>query len=665
MSADIKITKLVYPETIRQNVGMYLGETKDYTTPLREIINNSEDEILNNHATWMLVVNKDNAKMVVDNGRGLPIYEDPDHPGRVIAHSTFTDVHSGSKFDNPDEVTSGIHGVGSSAVNAVSARYCVAVNLKKKDLSKTTAAIRAEVENEKLNNPILYIEYQKGLLVADQVLDGVESLKNVWGEDVPEDFSTAVFMVPDTDIYQSGRAKVSMLPIQIILQDKPNVRITVDGVEAEPYDFAKSLGDEVALFEETTLNFEYEHNSRLKIKGVFGFDTNTMNYNHTSLINLIENPEGGLIERVVTRALGESFKKLHSALTPSDIRMGFNLFTSSFSSYKKSFGSQTKEKLVSLGLPMHEALSKLKLQGLEETPENLSIYTVSEGEIRDGLIKFFDKFISKNKAFFELLAARVIEYKRQMNRLSSMDFVKSKVIMGDESDRKRSNIADAAKVYEASSSDWKRRELYLTEGLSASGGLIKFRDKQLQSILPLRGKILNCSTMEDVDLVSNGELLAVINTVGCGLGELADITKSRYGKIIIATDSDSDGSHIANLILAIFLIHARPLVEAGMVYKLTPPYYHVKTGKEEAYYSHAERDLIDFNKSTVTKRKGLGSYSPDEVKKFMVNPSTRCLTQITLDSVDEDTLKQAISLLYSSAARKKLMIETGVLRDEE
>lgn len=193
---------------------------------------------------------------------------------------------------------------------------------------------------------------------------------------------------------------------------------------------------------------------------------------------------------------------------------------------------------------------------------------------------------------------------------------------------------------------------------SASGSLVKYRNKKFQSILPLRGKLVNTSSFSDESLVGNKEILAIINTVGCGVGAITDVSKSKYGKIIIATDSDSDGSHISNLITALFYTHAPDLIKQGLLYKLVVPYY-VVNNKDYFYYN--EKDQIDFESSRIEKRKGLGSYSGDEAKKFMLVSETRKLQQIVYNDDSEKEIVEAAKLMFSSSARRKLMVSEGII----
>lgn len=656
--SEIKISKLEFPENVRKLTGMYLGVTDNFTTPLREIINNSTDEMLNGHANWIHIINKESHKLVVDNGRGLPVYCDEDEPNKTIAHVTITSLHSGSKFVESSEITSGIHGLGASATSAVSKKYYIAVNLKKKDLSTTLPWIQEAAKS--LENPIYLLCCEEGYYVEDIVLDGVLQLsEHMANEEIPSDFSTAVYFEPDTEIYTSGKAKVSLLPLQIILARKEGLQITLNGKSIDKFDFNVEVAKGANLFLDKKVDFEYKFNPQLEVSGSIAFDKDAMGYNNVTLINLIENTQGGYLERKICQALGMAFNQMNNAVSVPDAKLGLILFNSSFSSYKLSFSSQTKEKLTNLGeVSLDQVKKRLTAEGVppEQMNEVASKTYLFDEQFVEGLRDYFLELIKENRAYFDAVIAKIVEYKRTMNKLSNQSYIESKLIMGDsERDRARQS-AEMARVYEARSKDFKARELYVTEGVSASGHLIKLRNKDFQSVLPLRGKLKNSINLDSMDLVENGELLAIINTIGCGIGSLTDISKSRYGKVIITTDADSDGLHISNLILAVFLKHCPELVEAGMLYKLDTPYYLVD-GKH--YFYANEKDKIDFNKSKVIKLKGLGAHSEESAKRFMLS-SERRLIQITIDD-DPEIQQEAETLLYSPLSRKNLMIELGVL----
>lgn len=163
-------------------------------------------------------------------------------------------------------------------------------------------------------------------------------------------------------------------------------------------------------------------------------------------------------------------------------------------------------------------------------------------------------------------------------------------------------------------------------------------------------------------LVANKEVLAIFNTIGCGAGAIFDLEQSRYGKIIIGTDSDQDGSHISNLVAGLFFHHAPELIKAGRVYKLESPYYRWEhDGKEEYFFAH-EKDKIDFSKGKVHKLKGLGSSSVEETKKFITGKGRR-LIQLKYDEFNEPEVLESSKLLYSSLERKNLMLRFGVIEE--
>lgn len=658
----IEIVRERYPDNIRNNVGMYLGETVNYSKPLDEIINNAQDELLNGYASLVQIVNREEYKLVTDNGRGIPIYADPENPSKSILFSTVTDLHAGSKLGDNREVTSGTHGVGSSAVNAVSERFVVIRRVKEGD----TAHIPVST------GQFYVLGFRRGILEIDGVEPSIEEVIdhcNLPDEvaDVlrSDDFSTAVFLVPDLNIYRSGYSEVGMVSLKISLIGRPAV-ITVNGERVPEWDFKRDVAEGEPLFLDQTIKYEFTFNSRLTISGELAYSDKQMSYSHIDMVNLINNPHGGLHERLVAKALGGMLNQLNSAVTVGDAKLGLIAFTNVFSSYRTSFSSQTKEKLIGLGMTWTEwmttALNKFGLTEEEAKDyDNYHEYFFYEQECQRQLQAYFQILYNDNATFFDALIAKILAYKASLNKLSNMDFVKSKLVMGDDH-RKAAMNGDMAKIYEASSNKWDKRELFITEGPSASGNIIEVRDDELQSVLPLRGKMRNSASMDIMEFVDNPELLTIINTIGCGMGSMMDITKSRYGKIIIATDLDVDGSHISNLISSIFLIHAPEIIKAGYLYKMISPFYVVKTKKGTEYYYADEKDKIDFDSSYVERRKGLGSYTKEETERFITNPKTRRLVQITYDD-NEETIEAARKLLYSSLARRQLLESVGLFQE--
>lgn len=444
--SEIIITKLEFPETVRQNCGMYLGAVDDFTTPLREIINNSTDELINGHASWIRIVNRDTHKLVVDNGRGMPIYVDKDEPEKVIAHSAIGSLHAGSKIVDSLESTAGVHGVGGSAVNAVSQSYILMVRLTERNLPTTLKWIQEAAA--KHSNPVLVIKYKKGLFNDEYVTEATELSKLCAGEIIPEDFSTAVYFEPDLEIYNSGKATVSLLPLRIVLKDFPSAKIFVNDKELTPFNYREQVAKGSELFLDKEIPFDFKFNPQLTVRGIISYDNREMAYSHVSLINLIETTQGGYIERRIATCLGIALSEMNSMLTVADAKLGLMVFSNSFTSYKLSFGSQTKEKLVRIGAPSVDRLvARFKSEGIPEDKINDEVnkYFLRENEFESKLTAYFRTLIKNNYDYFQAVVNRIIEYKRQMNRLSSIDFVKTQIVMGNESDRRRSSTI-AAKV---------------------------------------------------------------------------------------------------------------------------------------------------------------------------------------------------------------------------
>lgn len=670
MTNEIKITRLVYPQNIRENVGMYLGDVNSFTTPLREIINNSEDEFLNNHADLIFIENNKDYKLIVDNGRGIPIYKDHENEEESILFSTVTDLHAGSKLTESAEVTSGTHGVGSSAVNAVSEHFLVIRKIKSTDEVTLPDYLKIASQGD-----YVFMSFNRGIknpesgrygLVEGCTKFGVDtaavlSLGSIAGANK---ISTAVYVVPDPRIFSSSSANIEDLPLRISLSMNKKGSIVINGKSLNPFNFHEDVADGSPLFLDKSIDFDFNMNSKLSIRGTIAYDNEAFGYNNTSLVNLINTSSGGLHERMVSKALGAALVGDNSALTVGDAKTGLVLFINAFSSYRTHFSSQTKERLTSLGISWQDWKAKATASGMSDADsESYEYYKDSyfyETEFVRQLTEYFKIIIRNNKGYFDAVVSRIFAYKASIDKLSSQEFVKSKIAMGSDY-KKSAAILSNTKIYEASSTDWDARELYITEGPSASGTMIKVRDQETQSVLPLRGKTKNSAVLALEEFVDNDELLMIINTIGCGLGGMVDVSQSRYGKVIIATDLDVDGQHIANLITSVFLIHAPEFIISGRLYKMESPFYVVGSGDNLEYFYADEKDKVDQSKH-VERRKGLGSYSEAETRKFITGVNTRRLIQIVWDENEED-IKQAKRLLYSSSAKRDLMHSIGLYKD--
>lgn len=622
---EIEIKKLKFPENYRGNVGMYLGSTSDFTTPLREIINNSTDEVLNNYANSVVIENHTNYKIVMDTGRGLPFFVDPDNPDAVITEELLTGSHVGSKFDNENEKTGGLHGIGSKAVNAVSARYVVIVNSAKKDVTTTLQSLQDTAST--LSKPVFVLEYKLGIKTEMTMLE-FDSINSFLGIDIsiPDNFGTLVYIEPDTTLYQSGKSYVSHLPLSVAKLYNKDSSIVVNGTEVAEFDM-KSQFDSNILHDRIFETDIVLYDGKLDIKLFFGFSKDKFNYEHRSMLNLIENHYGGFLERNITTGIGTALSWYEPALTSNDVRYGLRQMSISFSSFKMFFSSQTKEKLDKLG-------------------------DINRTDLINSIAYHVYEIIKSNPEYFSEVCNRIVELKKTMNQLSNKAYVESKVKIGGSG---RWVIPHGVKIWKSRSHDASQREFYLTEGDSATGNIAKFRN-EFQTVLALTGKITNTSASDLTQLLEDDHILTLINEIGAGVDGFSDITQLRYRDVIIAVDPDEDGNHIANLIVAVFLKHLPDVLKAGVVKRLVLPFYRVTNRSGTNYYYVWEKDKIDFNSSTVKKLKGLGSLTPAEAKRFLIGPERRL---ITVTAEDATEISDALSLLRSGRKRQELMIEGG------
>lgn len=662
---EIVTTKLKYPDTIRHNIGMYLNSTADYSTPFRETRDNGSDELLNGYADKLVLVNRPRLKAVIDNGRGIPTEMDPDDHTMPITKAIVTETHVGSKFDNSDEISAGTHGVGSAAVNAVSDRFVVIAKLTPEKAKASTVEICKAYKKGK--NDCLVLDFKRGVLQTCGVMS-VEAAAEL--ADLPElvehsDFMTAVTMVPDLTLYASDDVYIDLLPLAISLKRQPKAKILVNNKPVKPFDFRTDITTS-ELLNDQVIPFEFKFNDYLTIEGEFAIRKDSFTYEQTSLVNLVNTTSGGYIEAIIKNAIGRSLVVLNSALKPKDAEYGLSLFVNCFTALKTSYSSQTKERLSALGGSASDrkiVVREFEDAGISADDIKLELEPkfLVDAELKAAVLTYFTELMSKrtNSKTIGAWIQRTLAYKAAMSNVSKEDFVKSKIIMGDDT-RKRA-MTEGARVYEALSKKSSERELYITEGTSASGLILETRCKKTQSVLPLRGKMQNSSNMDASDLCEHAELLGIVNTIGCGVGNITDITKARYSKIILATDLDVDGKHIRNLIMAIFKTHIPELIAAGLIYTLESPYYKVTKGGNTTYYMADQKDMIDFENSKVVRRKGLGSYTKEETYEFMTNKETRVLHQITYSEKDKKITDETCKLLYSSLARKNLMKEIGVI----
>jgi len=821
MSKNIKevdIVKLEYPDNIRTRQGMYGSDGTDATILFREVVDNTIDlatkfKLSINAESW---INQNDWNVVVDNGLGFPIYKDMDFPNedRSIVRDMMCKVNVGSNF-NQTQYSTGSNGCGTRLTQALSDDFVLLSNASKKDKKTLPKFIQDSLDSGKS----IYIWHtNKGRYHFEGVLNRVELigyLKDLIGKDLTKnlsdffdnfddkEFGTLVLFKPDATLLDTTKVNYKGYPFSIVKElfkydsDFDNISLTykLNGKEIQPYSFTSDFKEKFIEDKVLTLASSIKTEDVLPIKFIcqLAWCSDKFNTEVNGSVNLLETPAGKHLN-IVQNALGQALVKYNPILKANDVRYGLRLFVLNLS-LKPLFNSQDKTKL-----------SKWEDKGYNEK------------DVIKALSDSFLKLMKDNAEYFDLLCERIIEYKRATEKLSNIELLKSKIVMGDESDKKRIMSGQMSRVYECTSDDYSKRELYIVEGLSASGNLLQTRNKLFQAILPLQGKMRNTSTLDEEKLVDNKEVLAIVNTIGCGLGGICDPSKSRYNKVIIASDFDSDGcllgdtvinvqkegrtfgieieelvdwkrkgklegtyaksfniesglieykpiinavltkyvtkdelltyrfsnglgtqhvtatknhlfytksgryvrldelneevitdsdpgyfdlgvnpclenidndmlipvydievqdnhnfyandvlvhnSHIANLITTLFLHHAPEMIKQGYLYKVEAPYYKVIDGKKVKYYYHDEKEKIDFSKE-VHKLKGLGSYTKEEAKQFLMDTKERRLIPIVWNPDMEYEIQEASKLMYSGLARKKLMIERGIFNQED
>nr|WP_031546778.1 DNA topoisomerase (ATP-hydrolyzing) subunit B [Salinicoccus luteus] len=589
-------------EAVRKRPGMYIGSTasKGLHHLVWEIVDNSIDEAMAGHADRInITVEEDNWVRVTDNGRGIPV-DIQEKMGRPAVEVILTVLHAGGKFGGGGyKVSGGLHGVGSSVVNALSKTLEVYVHLDGKihhqsytrgvpdfdlkvigETDKTGTEIRFKADDEIFTETTEYdIEVlQKRIKELAFLNKGLEI--NLFDERGEEDVSFQYY-------YEGG--------IKSYVEQMNETR--------------EILHDEVI----------YMHSERDEVEVEIALQYNN-GYNSTlmSYANNIHTYEGGTHEDGFKRALtkvinnygfnNRIIKDGEDRLSGEDVREGMTAVVS-IKHTDPQFEGQTKTKFGN---------SEARL---------ITDQLFSEG---------FERFLLENPA-----AAKTIVEKGLTAQRARVAAKKAREMTRRKSALEISSLP--GKLADCSSKDPAKSELFIVEGDSAGGSAKAGRNSTTQAILPLRGKILNVEKARLDKILNNNEIRSMITALGTGIGEEFDLSKARYHKIVIMTDADVDGAHIRTLLLTFFYRFMKPLIEAGYVYIAQPPLYKVTQGKNK-YYVFDDRELeslrnelSDTPKISLARYKGLGEMNADQLWETTMDPSFRTLLQVTLeDAVDAD-----------------------------
>jgi topoisomerase-4 subunit B len=605
-------------DPVKRRPGMYTDTTRPNHLS-QEVIDNSVDEALAGHAsTIKVILHEDQSLEVIDDGRGMPV---DIHPEEKISgvELIMTKLHAGGKFSNKNyEFSGGLHGVGISVVNALSTRVEVTI---------------------RRNGEVYQIVFANGDKISELAVIDTCGKRNT---------GTSVHFWPDVSYFDSGnfsvrqllhvlRAKAVLCPgLRIRFDNKINKETTEwyfeDGLRDYLYDAVKGYE---TLPRDNPFVGKFSGNHEAADWAVMwlpeGGDMITESY-----VNLIPTAQGGTHVNGLRQGLLESMREFCEfrnllprgvKLTPDDIwdRCSYVLSTKM---QDPQFAGQTKERLSS---------------------RQASAFV--SGIVKDS----FSLWLNKHTDIAELMADMCINNAQKRLR-QTKKVARKKVTQGP---------ALPGKLTDCSSQDTSRSELFLVEGDSAGGSAKQARDREIQAIMPLRGKILNSWEVDSSQVLASQE----IHDISVALGidpDSEDLSGLRYGKICILADADSDGLHIATLLCALFVRHFRTLVNKGHVYVAMPPLFRIDIGKE-VYYALDESekqgilDRIEAEKKrgkiNVQRFKGLGEMNPLQLRETTMDPNTRRLVQLTIDDSDEMLEMMDMLLAKKRSGDRKVWLE--------
>ena len=594
------ITVLEGLEAVRKRPGMYIGTTSERGLHhlVWEIVDNSIDEALAGYCDKIIVnVLPDNIIEVIDNGRGIPTGIHPKY-GKSALEIVLTVLHAGGKFENDNyKVSGGLHGVGVSVVNALS------------------EWLEVEVQRD---GKIWYQRYNRGVPEAPVKTIGdttVTGTKVRFKADY-EIFETLIYNFETLDTRLKELAYLNK-GLRIILTDKrkdPNVVADLK-FEGGIIDFIKDIEkDNTALIKEPI--YMFGEADGVVVEAVMLYNTNQRE-NVYSFVNNIHTIEGGThvsgFRTALTRVINDVgkaqgfIKERDGKLQGSDIREGLSAIVS-IKIAQPQFEGQTKTKLGNsevTGIVSNIVGTQLKMF-LEDTPGDTKV--------------IIDKVLNSKRAREAAQKARELVLRKSALEVGSLP----------------------GKLADCSSKNPDECEIYIVEGDSAGGSAKQGRDRKFQAILPLRGKILNVEKAGLHKALENAEIRAMITAFGAGMGENFDISKLRYGKIILMTDADVDGAHIRTLLLTFFYRYMPELLHNGNVYIAQPPLYKVTAGRTIQYaYDDKQLKFIVDNLEGDSKRyalqryKGLGEMNPEQLWETTMDPDTRTFYQVKIDDARE------------------------------
>ena len=584
-------------EPVRKRPGMYIGSTDERGLHhlVTEIVDNSIDEALAGYCDTIEVeINKDGSCTVTDNGRGIPtgIHK---KEGKSAVELVLTKLHAGGKFGGGGyKVSGGLHGVGSSVVNALSEWFEVEVFQNGNHYKQT---------------------YNRGVPQRDLAIIGKA-----------DKTGTKITFMPDAEIFETVTFDYDLIKSRLREHAFLNkgIKIIARDHRAEKEDILHFEGGIIEFVDQLNISRETVFPKPIYIEDqVDGGEVELCfqyndSYNEVihAYANNINTHEGGThlegFKKALTKVINDYGHKLkvlkeNEKLSGEDVREGLTCVIS-----------------VKLEEPQFEGQTKTKLGN-----------SFMQGVVAKVVTEKFGEYLEENpKDAKELILKSVTAQRAREAARLARESTRRKGVL--ESNSMPGKLADCQER------DPKLCEIYIVEGDSAGGTAKQGRDQRFQAILPLRGKILNVEKARLNRVLENAEIKAMATAFGAGIGAEFDVSKLRYDKIICMTDADVDGAHIRILLLTFFYRYMRPLIEEGHVYSAMPPLYKLTKGKQEKYcYSDEERDeaLKEMGKCEIQRYKGLGEMDKEQLWDTTMNPANRSLVQIKMqDAVEAEKI---------------------------